>query len=224
MRRKTAGIPVLLLAIATLSGCQAFFTTSLGSSLARDTITVPADISNAEAAAILAGEPSDAMLESLLAVLNDQAAAGDTGAATLAAEAAISVSGASETIMSTVSEVIATSTPPTDISALVAALQSGAAATGVVPALDRLSDPEVRSGLEPTELIVAAVLLATSALDAHGVDVSDPASPTGDLANYKLDPAVTLALQLAQDAAAALPAGSAGASMADMLASFFPME
>lgn len=224
MRRKIAGIPVLLLAIATLSGCQAFFTTSLGASLARDSVTVPADISNAEAAAILEGDPSDAMLASLLAVLNDQAAAGDTGSATLAAEAAISVSGVSETIMGTVSEVIATSTLPTDLSSFVAALEAGYDEAGVSTALLALDDPAVAAGLEPTELLVAAVLLATSQLSTYSIDVNDPDANATNLSNYQADPTVALALTLADQAAADILASGGDPSLAEMLASLLPME
>ena len=224
MRLKIARIAVLLAAIAALSGCQAFFTTSIASSLARDTVTVPADISNADAAAILAGDPSDAMLAGLLEVLNDQAAAGDTGAASLAAEAAISVSGVSDTIMETASEWIATESLPSDLSSFVDAIEAGYGESGVSTALLALSDPAAAAGLEPTQLLVAAVLLATSALDAYTVDISDPEHPTGDLAAYKTDAAVVLALKLAGDAASALPADSAGAQLADKLAALFPME
>lgn len=226
MRRAIARSFVLSIAITALSGCQAFFTTSLASSLARESVAVPADISNEDAAALLAGNPSEAMLESLLATLNDQVltAPENVGSAALAAEAAIGVSGVSEIVMSTVADALETSTLPTDITALVTALQAGAAATGVVMALDRLSAPEVRHELEPTELVVAAVLLATSALADNNIDISDPENPTGDLSAYQADPDVALALILVQDAAAALPEGSAGASITDMLAGFFPME
>jgi len=210
MRRKTAGIPVLLLAIATLSGCQAFFTTSLGSSLARDTITVPADISNAEAAAILAGEPSDAMLESLLAVLNDQAAAGDTGAATLAAEAAVQASDVSTTLMDAVATAMTGGT--IDIVSIVTDLQASATAevlqgltglgddvTGDI-VTSVLIDPETgKAKLGPTELAVASLILAASALPTG---VTNPAAmDAGQLAAFQADPAVKLASNLLAQAA-----------------------
>ena len=224
MRRKLARIAIVLVALVALSGCQAFFTTSLASDLKRTSITGPADISNEEAAAILAGDPSDEMLSSLLGVLNAQAAAGDTGSATLAAEAAISVSGVSDTIMGTVSDVIATGTLPTDLSAFVAALEAGYGETGVSTALLALSDPEVAAGLEPTQLLVAAILLATSQLDTYSININNPSADPTDLTNYQADPTVALALDLVNQAAAAILATGGDPSLAEMLAGLLPME
>lgn len=225
MRRKLARIAVVLAAVAALSGCQAFFTTSLASDLKRTSITVPSDISNEEAAAILAGDPSDEMLSSLLGVLNAQAAAGDTGSATLAAEAAISVSGVSDTIMETASEWIATETLPSDLSSFVDAIEAGYGESGVETALLALSDPEVAAGLEPTQLLVAAVLLATSQLetDTYSIDFNNPdADP--DLGLYQANPIVALALTLANQAAADIAASGGDPSLAEKLASLLPME
>lgn len=224
MKRKIAGIPVLLAAIVALSGCQAFFTTSLASGLKRTSVTVPADISNEDAAAILAGDPSDEMLASLLETLNDQAAAGDTGSATLAAEAAISVSGVSETIMDTVADVIATETPPSNLADFVAALETGYDEAGVATALQALSDPEVAAGLEPTQLLVAAVLLAASQLDAYSIDPENPDANAANLTSYQADANVALALDLVDQAATAIAASGGDPSLAEMLAGLLPME
>jgi hypothetical protein len=224
MKRKIAGIPVLLAAIVALSGCQAFFTTSLASGLKRTSVTVPADISNEDAAAILAGDPSDEMLASLLETLNDQAAAGDTGSATLAAEAAISVSGVSETIMDTVADVIATETPPSNLADFVAALETGYDEAGVATALQALSDPEVAAGLEPTQLLVAAVLLAASQLDAYSIDPENPDANATNLTSYQADANVALALDLVDQAATAIAASGGDPSLAEMLAGLLPME
>jgi len=226
MRRKIAAIPVLLLAIATLSGCQAFFTTSLASGLKRTNVSVPADISNEDAAAILAGDPSDEMLESLLATLNDQAAAGDTGAATLAAEAAVQASDVSTTVMDAVAS--AMNGGDVDITSIVTDLQANTTAeilqgltglgdgTGEIdPAV--LIDPETgKAKLGSTELVVASLILASSALPSG---VADPADmDAGQLAAFQADPSVILASKLIAQAAN----DGGDASMLDFFSAYLP--
>jgi len=221
LKRNIVGIPVLLLAIAALSGCQAFFTTSFASGLKRTSVNVPADISNADAAEILDGEmkPSDEMLSSLLAVLNNQAAAGNTGSAKLAAEAAVDLSGVSETL----GAILKSQALPSDPSALIDAFVAGYTETGVSTALLALDDPAIAKALGPDDLLVAAVLLASSKVESYGINLNDPGSST-DLSGYQNDDSVKLAVILIQDAVDALPVGSSISQLVGDFTSFFPME
>lgn len=194
MRSLRPSVFALLAFLPLLAGCQQLFTTSLAKSLARDSYTISANISNADAAALLADpELSPAALTSLLGVLNDQAAAGDSGAAALAAEAAVGASGVSGTVTSAITAALNSGT--VDTASLVSALVSGASSE-VVTGLSGLSDPSVlaAAALSPTELVVAAALLAASALPPG---VTDPTTLSGaELTAYQNDANVVLAASL----------------------------
>jgi hypothetical protein len=223
MRRALSWTALIALAIA-VSGCQAFFSTSLASGLTRSSVTVPADISNSQAADLIASTDDPAILAALLAVLNDQAAAGDAGAAALAAEAAVGASGASDAIMEVILPAIAGTVPDAaTIATLVGALVAGGSAD-VLTGLDGLSDPAVlaASAMTPTELVVASLLLAASAMPPGVTDPSTLTAP--QLTAFQADPAVVLALSLANKASADILAGGGDPAMADAIAAFLPME
>jgi hypothetical protein len=216
MRSLRPSVFALLAIPLLLTGCQQLFTTSLAKSLARDSYTIPTNISNEDAAALLADpELSPAALASLLAVLNDQAASGDSGAAALAAEAAVGASGVSGTVTAAITEALKTGTA--DTSALVSALVSGASSE-VVTGLSGLSDPSVLAAadLSPTELVVAAALLAASALPEG---VTDPTTLSGtELSNYQSNADVALAASLITTAGTELSGSGIDPALAEQLA------
>jgi hypothetical protein len=218
MRSLRPSLIAILVISLPLMGCQKLFTTSLAEGLTRTNYPIPANISNADAASLLSDSslPS-AALASLLAVLNDQAAAGDPGAAALAAKAAVGASGVTSTIMPTLASIaIGGSLSSSDISSLVSTIQAGANSE-VVDGLMRLrsgTDDIAANDLNPTQLIVAATLLAASALDP-GVNPAD-LSPT-DLSAYQTDPKVTLAADLVAEATKHL----SNTAIADTLSGYF---
>jgi hypothetical protein len=232
MRRALGGILVLAAALA-LSGCQGFFTTSLASFLARSSYNIPSNISNAEAAALIAANPNDPkLLASLMAVLNAQAAASVPGAKALAAAAAVGASGVSTTVAGDLTTAInGGGTPSADsIAAMVKTLQDAEVATpGIVTALSGLGNAGTlnaatltASGLQPTQVVVAAMLLAANALPPG---TTDPSSLSGEaLTNFQNNSNVILAVQLVNSAASSLPAGSAGASLASNLAQYMNIQ
>jgi hypothetical protein len=71
---------------------------------------------------------------------------------------------------------------------------------------------------------VAAILLATSQLDTYNIDPNDPDAVPADLTSYQADPTVALALDLVDQAAAAILASGGDPSLAEMLAGLLPME
>ena len=219
MRRPLSSFaPAALITLAlAATGCQQLFTTSLAAWAERDSISIPKDISNADAAEILATTDDPTVLSSLLAVLNDQAAAGDLGSAALAAETAVGASGVADGIMPVLADYIASGTTP-DVAALVTTLQAGAT-TEVLAGLDFLGNPAVLADapLTPTELLVAASILAASALPA-GVDPGTLAGAS--LTAYQADPAVQLAVDLITKASADLAATGADTSTLDAFAEY----
>jgi len=222
MRRPLSSFaPAALITLAlAATGCQQLFTTSLAAWAERDSISIPKDISNADAAEILATTDDPTVLSSLLAVLNDQAAAGDLGSAALAAETAVGASGVADGIMPVLADYIASGTTP-DVAALVTTLQAGAT-TEVLAGLDFLGNPAVLADapLTPTELLVAASILAASALPA-GVDPTTlDGSSTPTLTDYQNDLAVQLAFDLIQKASADLAATGADTSTLDAFAEY----
>jgi hypothetical protein len=213
MRSLRPSVFALLAFSLLLTGCQKLFTTSLASGLARDSYTISADISNEDAAALLAdSELSPAALTSLLSVLNDQAAAGNAGSAALAAEAAVGASGVSTTLTQSLTSFVNTGTPP-EVSSILSVLKTGAS-TEVVEGLSHLGNADVlkAADMSSTELVVAATLLAASALDRHGITDPTTADATA-LDAYKDDDSVIIAKALIEKAA-----GDSGAN-SDMLAS-----
>jgi hypothetical protein len=220
MRSLHPSVFALLVFPLLLTGCQKLFTTSLAEGLARDSYTISADISNEDAAALLAdSELSPAALTSLLSVLNDQAAAGDSGAAALAAEAAVGASGVSGTVTAAITAALNTGT--VDTATLVLALVSGANSE-VVAGLSGLSDPSVLAAadLSPTELVVAAALLAASALPPG---VTDPTTLSGTnpgdpLYEYQHNPDVVLAASLITTAGTDLSGSGIDPALAQQLA------
>jgi len=219
MRSLRPSVFAILVLSFPLMGCQKIFTTSLAEGLARDNYTISANISN-DAAANIIDDPntSSAVLSNLLAVLNDQATTGDSGAAALAAEAAVGASGVTTSLMPVLTELAHTKTPPDAASTatILSTLATGASPE-VVEGLLRLSDPATlaAANLEPTDLVFAAALLAASALPDG---VSNPADLSGtDLDNYRTSPAVQLAITLAGDASAGLAGTTLGSELADSI-------
>lgn len=209
-----------------LFGCQAMFTTSLGSSLVRTSITIPADISAADAQAIMDSNPSPTALAALLTVLNAQAATNSTSAG-LAVEAAIGASGMGESLAQSLMDAAIAASP--DIPALVTALQDIASNAAAMAAFDRLDagagaiDPAVlaASDLSPTDMaLVALVVVAAPPVLPAGQDPTDAGwLSTGPGMAFQASDQYTLASALLTQAANDIIASGGDSAMADALKS-----
>lgn len=246
MRRKLAALPALAF-ILLLAGCQDLFTTSLGEWAKRESVTIPANISTDDATAILeSSSTSQAAYTSLLDVLNAQAAASGATAEVkvLAVEAALGASGVTasvtETLTSAISDPDAFSDPEqlaTTVSSLVEALQTGAEVGtqvgdngGVVSALLNLGDGETLAAatesMSPSELVVAALILAADGLSAVSPEETNPENLSGDdLTAYQATEQVQVAQSLLEAAVTQLTAEGSESStaLAEQLASLLSM-
>jgi hypothetical protein len=157
----------------SLAGCQQLFTFSLAGGLARDSIPLPAHLSAADAAELAAQAKANgdetlatALVENLVGVIGATPTAGQTGLAASAAEAAVVASGTSSILM----DILSGGTVPTDpasLTTLMDGIRAGGT-TDIVTALTYLADPAVladpaASGLNATDLLIAAAVIAASA-------------------------------------------------------------
>ena len=232
LRAATAFLAAMLLASA-LSGCQQLFTTSLASSLARKTISIPSDLSPSEAAKLAKQATNDPTLANALVTSLVQQISTTTDPTTkseleaTAAGVAINASQVSSAITPLISNyangggtpdaatlesllsTIQTSTTPADLTAL-KYLQSGT-----------LTPAQVQgSGLGPTDLAVAAVVLASSAIPS-GADLSDPTAYFND--NPTVDTAITAtgAPGIMVEAKQMLPSGSQSSGLLNQISQYF---
>ncbi len=237
MRRSPLALGILA-ALLVLSSCQALFTTSLGTlvpALVRTTVTIPTDISNADAAALLSTTDDPTVLAGLLTTLNTQASLAGATAATkaLAAEAALGASGVAGTVtaplMTTITDALAGTAPtPATITLIINALRTSAATPGVASGLGQLADATVltAAGLSATDKVMSALVMAASAPQMATVTdiatLSDPAN-AATLAAFQASPEVQLAATLLTSAAADMAASGGDASLITQLQSFLPM-
>lgn len=222
-------LPIALLLILGLSACQALFTTSLGTALARKTITIPADISASDAKDILASDPSPEACASLLDVLNAQTGATSAG---LAVDAAIGATDLSTTvgdpIVNAAMSALAGGSPSSaDISALVTSLQDVAGNAAVLTAFTNLNSTTspgtadaavlAASGMSPTNMVLVALVVASSALPA-GVDPTSSAFTSSPaFTTFQNSDEAKLAKDLVTKAGADIVASGGSSALADAL-------
>jgi hypothetical protein len=216
---------------SSLSGCQQLFTTSLASSLARKTLSIPTNLTPAQAATLAIEAKSDpalatALVGSLVTEINSTS--DPTVKAQLeesAASAAVVASGASSAITSLITSYTTNPSQVPDaatLSSLLATVQAGATPS-VVTALSYL-DPSnltpaqvTAAGLGPTDLAVAAVVVASSVIP-----------PGTDLTTVATDPALQNTIETQTDAVALMqaaendvPAGSQSSSLLNSVSQLF---
>lgn len=211
MRRSAALLAAAIAAsVIGLSSCQQLFTTSLASSLARESLAIPAKLSTSEAADLAAQAKANddqklatALVDSLVKqIASTSDAATKASLEASAASAAITASGAGSaftTILGLAASGDSSAITPQVQSDLLASVQAGAS-DNVLTALAYLDGgvDAASSGLGATEYLTAAMILAASVIPA-GADLATwtpPASgedPTFDSATALLKEAVTLA-------------------------------
>jgi hypothetical protein len=225
----SALLAAALLAIG-LAGCQQLFTTSLAASLARDSISLPSDLSPSQAAD-LAKQAKDnddtklatALVSTLVAEIPSTTNPKDKkDLEASAAEAAIVASGTSGALTDLISAYANGTTPTTQsLIDLVATIKAGAT-PDVVTALSYLdtgltaADAKA-AGLQATDLAIAAVIIASTvippAADPTTFDYSS--LPLADQATYNT------ALNILTDAKALVDPGSESEKLLnDLLANF----
>jgi hypothetical protein len=239
MRRYTTAFAAILAALLVvgLAGCQELFTTSLGKSLARDTYDIPSDLTPAEAAELaeeaqndpkLAAALVDALNEEIKGESDPEVRAALEGSA---ASAAIAASGASDDIVAILPDVAAGDTPSADTLVDLVEKIKDSATPSIVTALSYL-DPESpggltadqakAAGLDATDLAVAALILAASAVPS-GVDPDTIKDDPAALAAYQASPEVQAAQRILAEAQSMVEPGSDSAKMLDNLMSLFSL-
>ncbi|PKL23964.1 MAG: hypothetical protein CVV47_11905 [Spirochaetae bacterium HGW-Spirochaetae-3] len=170
-----------LAGLVSLASCQQFFTGSLAKALARDSYTIPSDISMDDAVELLAGGDAD-VAAALVSPLSAAVSAGTPGtasydeAATALVTAVVLSSDASPAIFSIVEE-LGTSgldvLSPEQVDSAIASLMAISLTPGETAALLLVSDDAAApSGLAPDQLYVAALTLAVDAFNDAGVAVT----------------------------------------------------
>jgi hypothetical protein len=201
------------LTLATgLAGCQQLFTTSLAKSLARNSISLPSDLSAGDAADLAkqAKENNDtklanALVDNLVAQIGappDAAALAALGPS--AASAAITASGMGSALtgmFSTLSGGNASGISSQSMIDLVTKVQASSSAN-VLTVLDYLSTMSpAATGLSATDYVIAAAIVAASCVPPG----QDPSTYTG----YSTDPHYSEIQNLANDAKSLVTPGSA---------------
>lgn len=225
MRRARAIVIAAILALG-LMACQAMFTTSLGTAFERTSVTIPADISAADAQTILDNpETSPAALAALLDVLNAQAATSDV-AAGMAVDAAIGASGVAESlaapIMDAATAALGGGTP--DVAGILASLRDVGSDSAVLTAFQGLGsgatiDAAVldAANLSPTDLALVALVIAVQGIPGG---ITDPTLMTaGEITTFQATPQAQLAAALLAEAAT----GLTDTTFLDALSGFLPV-
>jgi len=174
--RIAAGAAVLL-GLFPLASCQQFFTSSLGKALARDSYSIPSDISVDDAVELLAGGDAD-VAAALVTPLSTAVSAATPGtdayneAASALVTAVVLSSDASPAIFSVVedlgTESLETLTQD-QIDAALASLMAISLTPGETAALLLVSDDATApEGLAPDQIYVAAFALAVDAFNDAG--------------------------------------------------------
>ena len=213
-----------------LSGCQQLFTTTLAASLARSSLPIPSNLTPAQAEALAKkAKDNPKLAETLVTSLVSQIASTTDPATKAALEAtaastAVVASGASAAITSLVSTYANGTTPDAGtLYALLATIQDGTSGADVTALkyLDptNLTSAEVTAaGLGPTDLAVAAVVLAASAIPA-GTNLSDSSS----IDTTALTTAITAtgAPSIMEEAVAMLPSDSQSSGLLNTISQYF---
>jgi hypothetical protein len=237
MRRKFALFLAAALVASGLIGCQKFFTTSLGESLARDSLPIPTNLSSSQATdlATQAKDNNDSKLASALVSSLVTQIASTTDADTkvelqsAAVTAAIVASGTSDALTGIISDYGNGTTITADtLIDLVKTIQDGASGTGVVEALSYLdpdsglsADQAKAAGLQATDLAIAAVVVASGALpaDTSPLDMTDE-----QLTAFQATPEVQASLRIITEAKDMVDAGSESAKLLDDILAKFQLQ
>jgi hypothetical protein len=237
--RATTLVAIVAAILATgLAGCQQLFTTSLGKALARDSLPVPKTLTTSQASDLVAQAKADndtklattlvTNLVNQIATTTDATEKAELQAS--AATAAVTASGTSDALSGILSDYGDTGEIPTDsatLTELLTTIQSGATAS-VVAALSYL-DPgsggidatqAEAAGLGATDLAIAAVVIAASAMPA-GVDPTTVVItdlPAEDQAT------IEVAKSIIVQANTMVEAGSASADLLNSLISRFQLQ
>ena len=239
MRRKSslraslgaAVIAFLAVFAATgLAGCQKFFTTSLATGLARESLPIPANLSQAADLANQA-QSNPKLATALVSSLVTQIASlspTDPARVSLqasAATAAVAASGTSSALTGILADVAGGGTIATQsLIDLVGTVKAGAT-PAVVAALSYLNPTggisaadAKAAGLTATDLAIAAIVIASPALPEN----TDPTTMTPDqVATFQARPEAVAAKSVIDSAIALVEPGSVSAAMLnDKLAKF----
>jgi hypothetical protein len=241
--RAATGLAAACLAIgaltAGLAGCQQFFTSSLAKGLARDSLTLPSNLTASQATDLAAEAKAndDKKLASALVTNLVDKIANTTDPGTkaelqgAAATAAIVASGTSSSLTGVIADY--TSGTPVDIVAVVQSIQAGGSGTGVVEALKYL-DPATglsaaqakESGLGATDLAMAAVVIAAQQLpiDPATSKPIDPSTMTpAEVTAFQAQPDVQVAINILNEAQSIVTPGSDSAKLLNDMASRFSL-
>jgi len=218
MRRyATPLIPLCLLAATAGMGCQDLYTTSVGAFMAREEFSLPAALSVADAADIAAqakenDDPAlaNALVQNLTTQVGTTITATNTKMAALAAGSAVVASGSSGAVMTALDSFIETGSAPTGtaLAAIVKTIQAGSSAS-VLNAVAYLDPGRTGGGVDPaaasttlgtTDYVLAAVILAASALPAGVTDPANMSDP--ELATFHGDARVEAAGRIVTAASA----------------------
>ena len=178
----TSTVAMAIAGLALLSSCQQFFTTSLAAPLARDSYTIPSDISVEDAAELLASGDAD-VAAALVAPLFAAASAATPGSAAYDAAAsalvtAVVLSSDASPAIFTIVEDLGTEglgtlpQPQSDaaLAALMAISLTPAESAALLLVSDDLAAPE---GSAPDELYIAAFALAVDAFNDGGASEAE---------------------------------------------------
>lgn len=178
--RIAAGAAVLL-GLLSLASCQQFFSGSLAKVLARDSYSIPSDISVDDAVELLAGGDAD-VAAALVTPLSAAVSAGTEGtaaydeAASALVTAVVLSSDASPAIFSVVEELGTSgldSLTAEQVDSAIASLMAISLTSGETAALLLVSDDAAApAGLAADQLYVAALIIAIDAFNDAGVAVT----------------------------------------------------
>lgn len=220
-RNRTVALATALAGIFLLSTCQQFFTTSIASALARESYTIPADISVADAislldAAIAEGDATmaAALVPGLFAAADTALQASDATAYNEAANALVSavvLSSGVGPVVATVATLFLGAGEGADTDALIAEAISAVSTVALnaeeLDALKMIAEnpPE---GLSADDAYTAAFALVANAYVDAGIDLADVSEFSLDsaIAPAGVDPDSLRAAQLLIDRAQLLTA------------------
>jgi hypothetical protein len=235
---RALGLSLLMAALlgVGLSGCQKLFTTSIASSLARDTLSIPSNLSASDASDLAAQAKANndtklasALVESLvsqIASTSDSSAKTELQAA--AVTAAIIASGTSSALTDVITDYEKDgSTPDAEaLKSLLTTIQEGAAGTGVVDALLYLNsstglstDAAKDAGIGATDYAIAAVVIAASVIPAG----SDPSTFDYSTLSTEDQATIDVAKTMILNASALVEAGSSAADLLKTISDQFQL-
>lgn len=231
-------IKAMTLTVATALcsfGCQQIFTTSLGASLARSSPVISANITAAEAGALLEDAMANgdqAMAAALLPALSAAAALETPGteaynaAVSIAADAAVLSTGIESLVTTAATSLLAItsdgSTPTSEqIAAVVAALIVDASpeAIAAMALLSTVPDATVN----PDTCVIAGIAVLGDAIAAQGLTIDQVATASPEaLAAIQADPNYAIAQALLEQGAAAAAAQGSTEGLAALIGALIP--